>query len=335
MERVKIALDVMGVDHGPGEIIQGAIDYFSEPTGPSEIILVGDKDTIDGELESRGGIKLPISVLHASEFIEMNEHPAHSLRKKPNASILVAMDALKSGQVQGVISAGNTGACMASALLKLGTIKGILRPSIAVLFPTSKDLIILLDGGANVEVKPEHLLQFGIMGSHFCHAVLDRENPKVGLLNVGEEEAKGSDTVKKAHKLLTSSKLNFVGNIEGADVFTGEYDVIICDGFVGNIIIKLTESISDFLTTSINEAIGDNQLAKLGATLLKPAFKSFTDQLDYAQHGGAPLLGVDGNVSICHGSSRAKAIKTTIQNTYQNIVKKVNEHIVESLANNE
>jgi phosphate acyltransferase len=331
MDRVKIAVDAMGSDLGAGENVQGAIDYFSDSVGPVEIVLVGDEKIISSELEQRGGMNLPISILHAGSVITMDEHPAKALRAKPDSSIIVAMAAHKKGLVDAVISAGSTGAAMAAALVVLKPIPGILRPSIAVLLPTLKDVVVLLDAGANLDSKPEHLLQFGIMGSKYCEYVLNREKPRVSLLNVGAEEAKGTETVQKAHKLLADSELNFIGNIEGMDLFTGDVDVIVCDGFVGNVILKIYESLKDFVTEVIQRAVAQSSLAKLGTSILKPAFSDILIQLDYSKQGGAPLLGVEGTVIICHGNSPAKAIKATIRNTYYRVKSDLNKHIATSI----
>jgi glycerol-3-phosphate acyltransferase PlsX len=309
---MRIALDAMGGDKAPAEIIDGAVEAVREGSGRFEIVLVGDRDVIDSYLVSNGLSTDGIEVVHASEVIEMSESPANAIRRKRDASISVALRLQKEGKVQAVVSAGNTGAAVASSLISLGRIRGIDRPAIAIFYPTRNGGTVLLDGGANSDCLPHHLEQFGQMGSVYAELYLKRKSPKVGLLSIGEEPSKGNELTREAHKLLASSGLDFVGNVEGRDIFTGSADVVVCDGFVGNIVLKFTESIIYYINSLIREGVSESIVAKAGALLMKPVFGKMKKTLDYAEYGGMPLLGIDGVTIIGHGGSSAKAIKNAI-----------------------
>ncbi len=304
-----IALDAMGGDKGPSILVQGAVEAAKELG--TEVILVGKASLLEKELSKAGGENLSISIKDASQVVEMAESPSDALRRKKDSSVRVAFDLVKEGKAEGVVSAGNSGATLATAMFILGRIKGV-RPAIATLVPTLKAPSLIIDVGANVDCKPHHLLQFGIMGALFVKEFLKKDNPKVGLLSIGEEGSKGNQQVKKAYDLLASSSLNFFGNVEGRDVFKGEVDVIVCDGFVGNICLKLSEGLAETVIAMLKNEIEGNFLATMGYGLAKKAFKRFKKRVDYAEYGGAPLLGVKGTAIICHGSSEPKAVKNAI-----------------------
>jgi len=326
-----IALDAMGGDNAPHTIVEGTILAAKRKENTSQFILVGNEKTINQELAKHNVKGLSISIVHASEAIDMNESPAQALRKKKDSSISVATKLQKEGKVDALVSAGNTGAVMASCLLGLGRLKGVLRPAIATFVPTEKGVCILLDVGANVNSRPTNLLQFAVMGSIYAQYVFDRENPKVGLLSVGEESSKGDELTVAVHQLLSTSSLNFIGNLEGRDILKGKADVVVCDGFVGNVILKFAESVLDMLTVSIKEYVYTNLRSRIGAFLLKPAMKEFGKKMNYEEYGGAPLLGIDGVCIVCHGRSSAKAIMNAIRVAERFIERKVNDHIKEQL----
>ncbi len=304
-----IALDAMGGDKGPSILVKGAVEAARELG--TEIILVGKATLLEKELSEAGGRGLPISIKNASQVVGMAESPSDALRRKKDSSVRVAFNLVKEDKAQGVVSAGNSGATLATAMFILGRIKGI-RPAIGTLVPTLKDPSLIIDVGANVDCKPHHLLQFGIMGALFVREFLKKDSPKVGLLSIGEEGSKGNQQVKKAYDLLAASKLNFFGNVEGRDVFKGDVDVIVCDGFVGNICLKLSEGLAETVIAMLKNEIEGNFLATMGYGLAKKAFKRFKKRVDYAEYGGAPLLGVKGTAIICHGSSEPKAVKNAI-----------------------
>ncbi|WP_027340538.1 phosphate acyltransferase PlsX [Halonatronum saccharophilum] len=315
---MKIVVDAMGGDHAPYEIVKGAIEASGDIDG--RIILVGQEDKVNKELEKYSYEEGKIEVVHASEIIGMDESPARALRKKKDSSIVVGSKLVKKGEADAFVSAGSTGAVMASALLKIGRIKGVARPAIATVFPTLKGETLVLDAGANVDSKPEHMVQHALMAHIYASELLGKKNPKLGLLSVGEEEKKGNELTKEVHKILKKIEdINFVGNAEGRDIFTGEFDIILCDGFVGNVVLKTTEGLADALFKIIKREIKANWLGKLGGLLLKPAFKRVAKKMDYTEYGGAPLLGIDGVTIISHGSSNAKAIKNAIKNAQKAI----------------
>ncbi|MFA5928054.1 MAG: phosphate acyltransferase PlsX [Candidatus Margulisiibacteriota bacterium] len=309
---MKIAVDAMGGDHAPEEVVKGAIVAAKELN--VEILLVGDQVKIEHELAKHHAKNDPsISIVHASQVVAMGESPVSAIKTKKDSSINVGLNLVKEGKAEGFVSAGNTGAVMSSATLNWGRIKDIERPAIAVVWPSKKGHIVLLDVGANAECKPKHILQFAYLGSIFSEQVLHTKSPKVGLLSIGEEEEKGNTLVAETLPLLKASQLNFVGNVESKDIFGGEVDVFVCDGFVGNMLLKFAEGILDFMYGLIKGEIKKNWLAMLGALLLKPVFKSIQKKTDYDECGGALLLGVKGICVISHGRSKAKAIKNAIK----------------------
>ncbi|MBN1525969.1 MAG: phosphate acyltransferase PlsX, partial [Candidatus Omnitrophica bacterium] len=272
-----------------------------------------------------------LSVIHASETIGMNEPAAISVRRKRGSSIVVGLELLKREKADGFVSAGNTGAVVCAATLSLRLLQGVERPGIGIIIPTLTGTSLIIDVGANINPKPIHLLQYGIMADAYSRYILHRDKPTVGLLNVGEEESKGTEFIKEAHTLLNESKLNFMGNIEGRDIYAGKADIVLCDGFVGNVILKVSESVVDTIVQLLKREIKANIIATLGAVLSSSAFNELKKKMDYSEYGGAPLLGVDGRCIICHGSSTAKAIKNAIRVASEFVTQDLNKHIIEEL----
>ena len=323
---IKIAVDAMGGDSAPHVEVLGAVQAVREyQVG---VILVGPEPRLREELKKHDVEGLPIEIVQASEAITMEEAVATALRKKKDSSIRVAAKLVRDGEAAGVVSAGNTGACMAVTKRVLGTLPMVDRPVLAAVIPTSKGRpALLLDVGANVDCKPTHLLQFAIMGEIFARSILGINRPKVGLLSIGEEESKGNELTKEVFPLLKAAPVNFVGNIEGRDVFRGDVDVIVCDGFVGNVALKLGEGLTDMFTVLLKKDLSKHLTSKIGALLSRQAFQSFKAKIDYSETGGAPLLGVQGVVIICHGSSNAKAIKNAIRVASECCFSHMNERI--------
>jgi len=327
--RVKIVLDAMGGDNAPVVEVEGAIQAVGEYG--VDLILVGDEARIKKELEKHNFSSDKITIKHASEVIEMHDPAALSVRRKRDSSIVVGMDIIKKGQADAFVSAGNTGAVVCAATISLRLLPGIERPGIAIVIPTLNGTSMIIDVGANISTKPMHLLQYGIMADAYSRYLLGKTNPSVGLLSVGEEESKGTEFVKEAHMLLNESKLNFSGNIEGRDVYSGKVDIILCDGFVGNVILKISESVADTIMQLLKREIKADFLATIGAVLSASAFHELKRKMDYSEHGGALLLGVDGRCIICHGSSTPKAIKNAIRVAVEFVKQDVNKHIIEEL----
>lgn len=322
---IRIAIDAMGGDYAPEEVVKGAEAYLKE--NEVSLLLIGDKDRI-GKLRKDPRIE----IVHSEEVIGMDESPVSAVKQKKNASINVAIELVKNKRADAVVSAGNTGAIMASALFKLGRIEGIERPAIATIFPNVHGgEFLLLDMGANVDCRPKHLEQFAQMGSVYAEHVMHIRNPRVGLLNIGTEIEKGNELTQQSYPLIKEKKLNFIGNVEGGDIFAGKVDVVVCDGFVGNIVLKISESLSTLLFTLLKDEIKKDLVSKAGALLLKPAFRNFRKRIDYDEHGAAPLLGIDGIVFKAHGRARAKAIKSAIrvcsEAVKENVVKSIREGI--------
>jgi glycerol-3-phosphate acyltransferase PlsX len=328
---VRIAVDAMGGDMGPGVIVAGAAEAVQEHPGEFEIAIVGQRDLIEPAMSEFGDHRSSIEIVHASEVIEMSESPTSAFRKKKDSSIAVATRLIKEGRAEAMVSAGNTGAVVATALVTIGRLPGISRPAISTLWPNKKDGAVVLDVGANHECTPKNLVQFGVMGEAFARYQLEIEKPRVGLLNIGEERSKGNELVRDAYVLLENEGLNFVGNVEGRDVFEGAADVVVCDGFVGNIILKFSESMYSFLAHMVKEEINKGFVAKAGALLMKGAFDGVRSQLDYAEYGGAPLLGVNGITIISHGRSSSRAIKNAILAAKKSVETEINRHIEERL----
>jgi glycerol-3-phosphate acyltransferase PlsX len=306
---MKIAVDAMGGDHAPKEVVRGAVHAFREHDLP--IILVGKEELIWEELR-RTGAK-GIEVQHASDVVEMHDVPGVAIRKKKDSSLRVGLNLVAEGKATSFVSAGNSGAVMAGALMILRKIPGVDRPAITATIPTPTGPIVLIDAGANVDCKSYHLVQFGYMGDAYARKILGISRPRVGVVSIGEEESKGTDLTRETSFLFRKTDLNFVGNLEGRDFFAGKADVFVCDGFVGNVILKTMEGMATALLDFLREEILKSQMAKVGAVLAGGAIRRVKRRLDYAEYGGAPLLGVKGGVVICHGSSDARAMKNAIR----------------------
>jgi glycerol-3-phosphate acyltransferase PlsX len=329
---VQIALDAMGGDHGPEELIGGALLAVKQ-TG-LQVTLVGNQQVLQAHLDRlrSGDVGLShIQIVHAAEVVEMGESPVDAIRKKKDASVLVAFELVRQGQADAAVSAGNSGATMAAAVRKLGRMEHVSRPGIASIFPTLKKPVVMMDVGANVDCRPQHLFQFAVMASAFSH-IFDIDHPRIGILSIGEEVGKGNVLVKETYARLAASSLNFVGNVEGRDVFQGDVDVIVCDGFVGNICLKISEGLAGAAMQMLKDEIMKSTVAKIGYFLARPAFRSFAKRVDYAEYGGAPLLGVNGIGIICHGKSSAEAIKNAILEAAKMVEKQVNQKIATGLA---
>jgi glycerol-3-phosphate acyltransferase PlsX len=322
---LRVAVDAMGGDFAPGEIVRGAVQAARELG--VEVLLVGPTRQIERELRALGGGPLPVQVVEAPEVIGMAEAPAMALRRKRQASILVAVETLRRGEADAVVSAGNTGAAMAASLLRLGRIEGIDRPAIAAVLPTLRGRAIMVDVGANVDCRPKHLLQFAVMGSVYANRVLGIAEPRVGLMSNGAEETKGNETVIRAAELLRSSGLRFAGNIEGRDFFDGIADVAVCDGFVGNLLLKFGEGLALGIFTLLREELSRGMLVRLGVALATPRLRALARRMDHTEYGGAALLGVNGICIIAHGSSKAKAIRNSIAVAIESVRARIVETI--------
>ncbi len=335
---MKIAIDAMGGDQAPEVNVRGALLAIKK-FADIELTLVGDEKKITQYLPENYPEER-LNLRQAEEVITGREKPALALRRKKTASIAVAAELVKNEGYQALISAGSTGASLAAGILKIGRLPGIKRPAISTIFPGQKGSTLLLDMGANANAEPKYLQQFAIMGQLYSRLILERDNPRLGLMSVGEEEGKGSKLTAEAHKLIfeDDTVTNFAGNVEGRDIFTGEYDVIVTDGFTGNVILKTSEGLADFIFSELKEALTSNTLAKLGALLVKKDLKNMKDKLDYKQYGGAPLLGLKNNVIICHGSSDETAIFNAIRvarkTIEQKIVSVIASEITEEGVNN-
>jgi fatty acid/phospholipid synthesis protein PlsX len=330
-----IAVDVMGGDFGPSVVIPGALKASAE--GAFTVLLVGDEAVVREELAKHSFAGASYDVVHASEVALMGEKPSEILRRKKDASIQVACRLVKEGVAQGVLSPGHSGASVACGMFIMGRVAGVERPALASVMPTEKSPTIVVDVGANVDCKAHHLFQFGLMAHAYAKAVLERENPKIGLLSIGEEEGKGNTLVKEAYDIFKmASGINFVGNVEGRDLFTGDVDIMVCDGFVGNVMLKLSEGLSISLTRIMKrELLHSTLAAKIGTFFARGAFSRFHRIVDYAEYGGAPLLGLKGIVIVCHGRSNTKAICNATKMAAVFVEKKTNERIVATISANE
>lgn len=329
---VTIALDAMGAEAGPTEMLLGAfnaVEAFPHIT----VILTGDETKLSYIQRHHGWVHPRIQIEHASEVVEMSEKP-HDSVKKLDSSIAVAARLVHEKRAGGVVSPGNTGATMAVCMVAWRRLPGISRPAIAAVLPHPKRPCLLLDVGANVDCKPRNLLHFAVMGSVYSHYVFHRRKPRVGLLSNGEEDTKGNELVKETFGMLKGSTLNFGGNAEGRDLMRGAFDVVVCDGFVGNALLKFGEGLSEFIMTNLREEVQRSVVTQLGALAMLPALKKFKKQVDHTEYGGAPLLGLNGTCVICHGSSRAKAITNAIRVAAELVNMKVNEHILAVLQAN-
>ena len=326
---MRIAIDAMGGDKAPAVVVEGSLLATREYG--FEIVLVGDQAAIENELAKHRNVPKTISIHHASEVIDMDEPAALSIKRKRDSSTIVGIDLVKNKQADAFVSAGNTGAVVCASTLGMRLLEAVERPGIAIIFPTLKGTSLLIDVGANIDPKPIHLLQYGIMGEVFSRYILKKTNPTVGLLNIGEEATKGTGFIKEAYQLLSESNLNFIGNVEGRDIFHGTADIIVCDGFVGNVVLKVSESLAETLSEFLRRELTKSFMTKFGALLSIPALRALKKEIDYSEYGGAPLLGVNGICIICHGRSSAKAIKNAIREAGEFVNYKVNQHIIEAL----
>jgi len=318
----------MGGDYAPAAIVQGGLEAAKLFAGECEIVFVGDQQLIEEEITRHPlltrGHNLNYSIQHASEKIEMMDQPTTALKRKKDTSIQVANRLVRERKVDAVISAGHTGAAMAAALLILGKISGVSRPGIGTLIPNGSGVTMMIDVGANVDAKAQHLLQYGLMGSIFMQCVVGLEIPKIALLSIGEERTKGTEVTREAYDLLEKSQVHFIGNVEGRDILQAKADVVVCDGFVGNVILKFTESLGSVFRRHIKRQIGKKIFVNLGAFLMQPTFQRLRKVFDYEEYGGAPLLGVDGVCIICHGSSSPKAIRNAVKEAMKMVSEKIN-----------
>ena len=324
----KIAIDAMGGDHAPQAVIEGALLAAQDFSG--ELILVGEPDILKRELtKHRGASKFPI--IAASQVVPMHESPSAALRKK-DSSIAVAFELMRRGEVDAVVSAGNSGAMMAIGMFVMGTLAQVARPAILVVVPSMGKGTVIVDAGANVDCKPRHLVQFGLMGSIYADRVLGVPHPRVGVLSNGEEEGKGNDLTRAASEQLAGTSLNYIGYVEGRDIFNGKVDVIVCDGFTGNIALKSMEGVASFAGEVLKSAFQKNITSKVGYLLSRKSLSEAYRRLDYAEYGGAPLIGLDGVAIIAHGGSNPRAIKNAIRAAREAVNQEMNRHIAEALS---
>jgi len=328
----RIGIDAMGGDHGPSVIIEGTVRAFREMPGRFAVTLVGDETELKAVIKREKAESLPIQVVHAAERIEMAVKAVAAARKRSQTSLGVLTQLHKEGKLDAIFSAGNTGAVVATALLGLGRLESVSRPALAAFMPNPGHGTVVLDVGANAECRPSYLVQFAHMGSVYARYLLGRENPRVGLLSIGEEDTKGNSLVLEALPLLRNAKhLNFIGNVEGRDVFKGTCDVVVTDGFTGNVVLKTAESVAGLLAHKVREELRHDFMARLGALLLRPALSRVKAEIDWEEYGAAPLLGIDGVCFVGHGASRAKAFHSAIRMLTRFVEQRVNQHIREEL----
>ncbi len=327
----RIAIDAMGTDGAPVPEIEGAILAARERY--AEVLLVGPQDVLKRELGRRNGDALRIEIVHASEAVTMEDAAAKAFRRKRDSSIRVTARLVRDGKADGMISAGNTGAVMTTAKIVLGTLEGVDRPALAAVFPTSQGkAAVLLDVGANVDCKPYHLEQFAIMGEVYYRVIFGVKRPRIGVLSIGSEEHKGNELSREAFLRLKQLPINFLGNVEGRDLYNGRVEVIVCDGFIGNVALKISEGLIEAVSTLLKEALSSTLSSKVGYVLSRKAFQDFKKRVDYSEYGGAPLLGVRGICIICHGGSNANAIKNAVRVAAEFAEGRVNEKIERELA---
>jgi glycerol-3-phosphate acyltransferase PlsX len=322
----------MGGDYAPQACVAGAVLALSEFPKLEKLFLVGDNDRIRAELDKHNCHDARIEIVHATQVVEMSETAVEGVRRKKDSSISRAVDLVKHGEADAVVSAGHTGAAVAATTIKLRTLEGVDRPGIAALLPTETNLCVLIDAGANTDARPEHMLQYAIMGAVFSRYVLGYKDPAIGLMSIGGEDVKGSEFTKDIFKLLKASGLNFRGNIEGHDLFQNPVEVVLCDGFTGNVVLKSCEATAEAVFHWLKNELKKTPLRLAGAMLAKGAFKNIKKRTNYEEYGGSPLLGVDGICIIAHGSSSPKAIKNAIRVAIESIQTRINPHIVEELA---
>jgi glycerol-3-phosphate acyltransferase PlsX len=327
---IKIAVDSMGSDNSPYSEIEGTVQA-ARAYGVT-VVLVGKESLLGPLLKDAGGNGLPVEIRNATQVIAMDEPPTAALRRKKDSSIRIAADLVRQKEASGLVSAGNTGAVMAISKMVFGSVPGVDRPALATILPTLTGHAVLLDVGANVACKPHHLVQFAVMGSLFSKQIIGVETPRVGLMSVGEEESKGNELTKEVHKTLKQINLNFIGNVEGRDLYNGRADVIVCDGFTGNVALKTSEGLIEAVLKLLKDELSRNLQAKLGALLSQQSFKRLKKRLDYSEYGGAPLIGLRGVSIICHGRSSSNAIKNAIRVAKEFAENRVNDKLETELG---
>ncbi len=327
---MRIALDAMAGDFGPEPLVRGAIEAVEQ--SDHHVVLVGEAEILENILNREHALHPRLSIIHADTVVAMEEAPKASLRKK-TSSISVAADLVKRGEADGLVSAGNTGATLATTVQKWRPLDGVSRPTLATVIPLPSHPMVLLDVGANIDCKPLHLFDFAIMGSIYAREMFGRRSPRVGLLTIGSEEGKGNDQTLAAYKLLSESKLNFIGNVEGGDIFNGKVDVVVCDGFVGNVVLKFAEGMFKFFTQHLKTQTRKNLISTLGGMALLPVLRDMKRQLDSSQLGGAPLLGLNGSCIVSHGASGSKAIKNAIMRAAECVRQDINGKITKAMLN--
>ncbi len=325
---MRVAVDGMGGDNAPGVEVEGAVAAARE--FGIAVTLVGNSDVLHQELAKHDCSGLDISVVHASEVVGMHDSASDAIRRKKDSSIRVAFELVKEGKADAVVSAGNSGATMAAGMFLLGRLKGIDRPAIATIFPTLRGRTLILDVGGNVDCKPQQLVQFAVMGEVYAKYFMDIKSPKVGLLSNGEEESKGNELTRESHALLRGVPF-YIGYVEGRDVFSGTVDVVVCDGFVGNVVLKISEGLAEAVGKMLKDEIKQSILSMVGYIFCRRAFKNFRKKVDYSEYGGAPLLGINGVGMICHGGSSVKAIKNAIRFAHEYARKGVNQKMAEKV----
>jgi glycerol-3-phosphate acyltransferase PlsX len=329
---MKVALDAMGGDHAPQSCVDGAVMALQEFPKLEKLFLVGDETLVREQLDKNRCRDPRIEIVHTTQVVEMSESAVDAVRRKKDSSISRAVDLVKNGDADAVVSAGHTGAAVAATTIKLRTLEGVDRPGIAAVLPTETNLCVLMDAGANTDARPDHMLQYAIMGAVFSRYVLGYENPAIGLMSIGGEDVKGSEFTKDIFKLLRASGLNFRGNIEGHDLFQNPVEVVLCDGFTGNVVLKSCEATAEAVFLWLKNELKKTPLRLTGALMAKGAFQAIKRRTNYEEYGGSPLLGVDGICIIAHGSSSPKAIKNAIRVAIESIKTRINPHIVEELA---
>ncbi len=330
---MKIAVDAMGGDFAPQNIVEGA--FLASKKYGVKLVLVGDEDKVSKELSKYPTSKLPIFIHHAPHVVAMHDSPSVVLRRMKDTSIKVALDLANEGKVSSVVSAGNSGAAMALAMYVFKKLEGVERPAIATIHPTTRGNTVLIDSGGNVDCKPIHLVQFAMMGDAYAKYILGKESPRIGVLSNGEEEGKGNELTREVHNILSETNLNYIGYVEGRDLNNGEVDVIVCDGFVGNVALKISEGLWETIHAILKWEAKDNIRAKVAYFLMGRAIRRLEKRMDYSEYGGAPLLGVNGNCVICHGASNAKAIMNAILLASNMAQNRLNEHLIEDLKERE
>jgi glycerol-3-phosphate acyltransferase PlsX len=327
---MRVAVDVMGGDKAPHEIVKGSV-LAAQQFPDDEIVLVGNEKEIQRELSLYGRVQKNISIHHTSQVVQMDDPATYSIRQKKDSSITRSIQLVANGDVAAVVSAGHTGATVAASTLYLKTLKGVQRPGIVAALPTRHGICSIIDIGANIACKPIHLFQYGIMAAVFIKYIFGIDDPKIGLLNIGEENAKGNDLAKETFLLFSNSSLNFVGNVEGREIFDSKADIVVCEGFVGNVMLKFAEGLSMSLLSTIKSEAMKTLWSKLGLWLCRPSFEVLRAKMDFAEYGGAPLLGVNGVCIICHGRSDSRAIRNAVRVALQLSRNKINEHIISGL----